>query len=83
MIAVLQTAYFFDAVERDGVLVFVKRGAGASIALDPNDLGASENDSDRSRVKVERTQDTELPIAVDVVHIDEGRDYQSSTVTMP
>ncbi len=82
MIAVLQTAYFFDAVERDGVLVFVKRGAGAPIALDPNDLGASENDSDRSRVKVERTQDTELPIAVDVVHIDEGRDYQSSTVTV-
>jgi len=82
MIAVLQTAYFFDAVERDGVLVFVKRGAGAPITLDPNDLGASENDSDRSRVKVERTQDTELPIAVDVVHIDEGRDYQSSTVTV-
>lgn len=82
MIAVLQTAYFFDAVERDGVLVFVKRGAGAPITLDPNDLGASGNDSDRSRVKVERTQDTELPIAVDVVHIDEGRDYQSSTVTV-
>lgn len=82
MIAVLQTAYFFDAVERDGVLVFVKRGAGTPITLDPNDLGASENDSDRSRVKIERTQDTELPIAVDVVHIDEGRDYQSSTVTV-
>jgi len=71
-----------DAVERDGVLVFVKRGAGAPITLHPNDLGASENDSDRSRVKVERTQDTELPIAVDVVHIHEGRDYQSSTITV-
>jgi hypothetical protein len=82
MIAVLQTAYFFDAVERDGVLVFVKRGAGSPITIDPNDLGASENDSDRSRVKVERTQDTELPIAVDIVHLDEGRDYQSSTVTV-
>jgi hypothetical protein len=82
MIAVLQTAYFFDAVEGDGALVFVKRGAGTPITIDPNDLGASENDSDRSRVKVERTQDTELPIAVDVVHIDEGRDYQSSTVTV-
>ncbi|MGB3272345.1 MAG: phage tail protein, partial [Xanthobacteraceae bacterium] len=44
MIAVLQTAYFFDAVERDGVLVFVKRGAGSPITIDPNDLGASEND---------------------------------------
>jgi len=31
---------------------------------------------------VERTQDTELPIAVDVVHIDEGRDFQSSTITV-
>jgi Putative phage tail protein len=82
MIAVLQAAYFFDAVERDGKLVFVKRGSGAPVSIDPNDLGASENDSDRSRVKVERAQDTELPIAVDVVHIDEGRDYQSSTVTV-
>ena len=82
MIAVLQTAYFFDAVERDGVLTFVKRGTGDVISIDPDDLGASDGDADRSRVKLERTQDTELPIAVDVVHIDEGRDYQSSTVTV-
>ena len=82
MIAVLQTAYFFDAVERDGVLLFVRRGTGDLVAIDPEDLGASDGDADRSRVKLERTQDTELPIAVDVVHIDEGRDYQSSTVTV-
>jgi hypothetical protein len=82
MIGVLQTAYFFDAVERDGVLVFVKRGTGSIVPIDADDLGANENDGDRSRVKLERTQDTELPIAVDVVHIDEGRDYQSSTVTV-
>ena len=82
MIAVLQTAYFFDCVERDGKLVFVKRGGSGIVAIDAEDLGASDSDSDRSRVKIERTQDTELPIAVDVVHIDEGRDYQSSTVTI-
>lgn len=82
MIGVLQTAYFFDAVESDGVLTFVKRGTGAVVEIDPEDLGASDNDADRSRVKLERTQDTELPIAVDIVHIDEGRDYQSSTVTV-
>ena len=82
MIGVLQAAYFFDAVETDGVLVFVKRGAGTIVALDPDDLGANEHDGDRSRVKIERTQDTELPIAVDIVHIDEGRDYQSSTATV-
>ncbi len=82
MIAVLQTAYFFDAVERDGVLVFVKRGTGTVVVIAADDLGASDGDADRSRVKLERTQDTELPIAVDVVHIDEGRDYQSSTVTV-
>lgn len=82
MIAVLQTAFFFDCVERDGKLVFVKRGGGGIVAIDAENLGASDSDSDRSRVKIERTQDTELPIAVDVVHIDEGRDYQSSTVTI-
>ncbi|RAI24629.1 phage tail protein, partial [Rhodoplanes serenus] len=47
-----------------------------------NDLGASENDGDRSRIKIERTQDTELPISIDVVHLDEARDYQSSTATV-
>lgn len=82
MIAVLQTAYFFDAVERGGVLMFVKRGAGDLVAIDAEDLGASDGDADRSRLKLERTQDTELPIAVDIVHTDEGRDYQSSTVTV-
>jgi hypothetical protein len=82
MIGVLQTAYFFDAFESDGKLVFIKRGAGTPIVIDANDLGASENDGDRSRIKIERTQDTELPIAIDVVHLDEARDYQSSTATV-
>jgi hypothetical protein len=82
MIGVLQTAYFFDAFESDGKLVFVKRGAGTPIVIDANDLGASENDGDRSRIKIERTQDTELPIAIDIVHLDEARDYQSSTATV-
>lgn len=82
MIAVLQTAYFFDAVETGGVLIFRKRGAGDNVAIDAQDLGAADGDGDRSRIRVERTQDTELPIAVDVVHIDEGRDYQSSTATV-
>jgi len=82
MIGVLQAAYFFDAFESDGKLVFVKRGAASPVALDPHDLGASENDGDHSRVKIERTQDTELPIAIDIVHIDEARDYQSSTATV-
>ena len=65
MIAVLQTAYFFDAVETGGVLVFRKRGAGDNVAIDALDLGAADGDGDRSRIRVERTQDTELPIAVE------------------
>jgi hypothetical protein len=81
MIAVLQTAYFFDAVESSGVLKFVKRGNGALISVDQNDLGAAEGEGDRAKAKVERTQDIELPVAVDVIHLAEGRDYQTSTVT--
>jgi hypothetical protein len=82
MIAVLQTAHFFDAVETGGVLVFKKRGTGSIVSIDAEDLGAGEGDGDRSRIRIERTQDTELPIAIDIVHIDEGRDYQSSTATV-
>jgi GTA TIM-barrel-like domain/Putative phage tail protein len=66
MIAVLQTAYCFDAVERDGRLIFVKRGQGTVVAIDAQDLGAADGDGDRSRVKLERSQDTELPIVLSV-----------------
>ncbi len=81
MISVLQTAFFFDAVESGGVLRFVKRGGGTIVAVDANDLGAAEGDGDRARIRIERAQDVELPISIDVVHLDEARDYQSSTVT--
>lgn len=81
MIAVLQTAYLFDAVESGGTLRFVKRGEGAIVPLDANDLGAAEGDGDRAKIRIERTQDVELPVAIDVVHLDEARDYQTSTVT--
>jgi len=81
MIAVLQTAFFFDAVESGGVLRFVKRGGGTIVAVDANDLGAAEGDGDRARIRIERAQDVELPISIDVVHLDEARDYQSSTIT--
>jgi hypothetical protein len=81
MIAVLQTAYFFDAVESGGVLKFVKRGSGPFVSVDAEDLGAAEGEGDRARAKVERTQDIELPVAVDVIHLDENRDFQTSTVT--
>lgn len=81
MISVLQTAFFFDAVESGGILRFVKRGGGTIVAIDANDLGAAEGDGDRARIRIERAQDVELPISIDVVHLDEARDYQSSTVT--
>jgi hypothetical protein len=81
MISVLQTAFFFDAVESGGVLRFVKRGGGTIVAVDANDLGAAEGDGDRARIRIERAQDVEMPISIDVLHLDEARDYQSSTVT--
>nr|WP_155480870.1 glycoside hydrolase TIM-barrel-like domain-containing protein [Rhodoplanes serenus] len=81
MIAVLQTAFLFDAVESGGTLRFVRRGQGTLVAIDAEDLGAAEGDGDRSKVRIERTQDVELPVAIDVVHLDEARDYQTSTVT--
>ncbi len=65
--------------ERRGA-AFVKRGGGTIVAVDANDLGAAEGDGDRARIRIERAQDVELPISIDVVHLDEARDYQSSTV---
>jgi hypothetical protein len=72
----LATAFAFDAVERDDVLVFRPRG-GAVVATVPHaDLVRR---GDAPVIEEQRAQDAELPRAISVRHIDPERAYEIGT----
>lgn len=73
----LATAYFFDCVESDGLLKFVKRGGASGNTIDHTEL-VPQNDSGESFM-VTRTQELELPRQVDVIYLSRTADYQSGT----
>lgn len=68
----LQTAYFFDAVESDGKLKFVKRG-GAPVATIPIDELIP--DADGTTLTLTRARETELPAEVRIAYINRAADY--------
>ncbi len=72
----LATAFAFDAVERDDVLVFRRRG-GAAVATVPHAELVRRGDA--PVIDEQRTQDAELPRAISVRHIDPERAYEIGT----
>jgi hypothetical protein len=72
----LQTAFFFDAVESDNKLKFVKRGAGTPITIPMEDRAARDFGSDLpDSLSIVRAQDMELPVQVDVEYADIDADH--------
>ncbi len=71
---VLQTAYFFDAVERDGVLVFVPRKASVEVT----EIGDVLLDFNRINggPRIVRSKDVDLPQKVTVSYINPSFNYQ-------
>jgi len=73
----LATAYFFDCVESDGLLKFIKRGKVSSTTIDFNELVVQDSSSDA--LTITRTQELELPRQVDVIYLNRIADYQAGT----
>jgi len=73
IIGTLAQAYFFDAVESDGKLKFVRRGHGSVATIDEVDLGL---DSDQAKLTEELENIQDVPKTVEVMHIDPNQDYQ-------
>jgi hypothetical protein len=74
IIKTLFQAYFFDACESNGKLVFVPRGLPAAITIPESDLGLRE---DEAKVKPEQiSQADDLPREVIVTFNDLAMDYQ-------
>jgi len=73
----LATAYFFDCVESDGLLKFIKRGKVSSTTIDFSELVVQDSSSDA--LTITRTQELELPRQVDVIYLNRIADYQAGT----
>lgn len=72
----LQSAYFFDPVERDGVLHFVKRGGPVVASLSYQDLAMND-----PNFKVTRVQEKELLKKLTLRYIDSDAGYVPSAQT--
>lgn len=75
----LMAAYFFDAVERSGQLVFVPRGGEAALEIEVNKTLPAEGNPTQEAVQITRTQELELPKRVEVLYINRLPDYQQGT----
>ncbi len=73
----LAAGYFFDCVESDGLLKFVKRGKIANVTIDYSELIAPDDAIET--LSITRTQELDLPRQVDVIYINRVQDYQNGT----
>jgi len=72
----LMMAFFFDAVESDGKVKFVKRGGSSVAAIVEDDLAAHEyGSSPPDTLTINRKQEMELPVEMAVQYMDTGAAY--------
>lgn len=70
-IQVLQPAYFFDAVESQGVAKFVKRGGAVAAVIPEDEIGAyvAGSEPDKDLLLIKRQMEDELPGTVTVKYM--------------
>jgi hypothetical protein len=78
----LQSAYFFDSVESDGILKFIPRLAGteAVAEIKEDELVPSNNKDICETLDLSIAQELELPRKVSVTHIDQQQNYDLLSV---
>lgn len=74
----LMTGFQFDAFESQGTLKFALKSTTTLVTLDPDQFVSAENN--QTGLQVTRTQDTELPQAIQVDFMNSEEDYIVSTV---
>lgn len=73
----LAGAYFFDGVESDYQLKFVKRGGASKVTIVEDQMGNVEGRD--VQLKETLAQETEAPMRVTVNYMDQDRDYQTAS----
>ena len=72
----LRASFFFDVVESDGTVKFVKRGGAAVATITVDELGVIDQPGP---LTVRRAQETELPSRINVAYLAADADYQVGT----
>lgn len=76
----LMQAYFFDAVDSDGKIKFIKRGKEPTIEIKEDDLSASIYGSDLpDNIKINRKQQFDLADEITIKYMDINASYQIGT----
>jgi hypothetical protein len=80
-ITTLMPAYYFDAVEDQGKIVFVKRGGPIAAEIDDDDLGAHPSDvlEPQDLLTTTRAMDEELPGTFNVNYVLAATNYSPAT----
>jgi hypothetical protein len=74
----LTQAFFFDGVESDYLLKFVKRGVESALTIPQSELGYVDDETGECW-RESRTQEVELPERVNVIYMEQDNDYQQMT----
>ena len=75
----LALTYFFDGVETDYILKFVKRGGSSVATLNQIDLAPLGGGMGDPYIRETRSQEVELPAQINVVFLDKSKDYEQNT----
>lgn len=77
----LQKAYFFDVVESDDVLKFVKRGGASAVSIPVDDLAASLDDQgdEEPIAEITRRDEPQVPWQVTVTAFNKDAAYQETS----
>jgi hypothetical protein len=80
MIQPLRDAYFFDGVEIDDKVAFVKRNADSIVTIAADELAAHvDGETPTPVVGIARTQEVDLPQKVTVSYVNAAADYQAGS----
>lgn len=78
MLQTLMTTYMFDGWESEGALKFGLRSNPDNVTMGVDNLVVTNDDA--QGYTITRSQETELPKAVQITFIDEDRDYNNASV---
>ncbi len=75
----LQSAFFFDAVESDGLLKFTVRGGLPALTINEDQLVPDAASDSRRLLSITRAQELELPQRVVISYFNRIQNYQTGT----
>ncbi len=74
----LMRIFFFDAVEKDGIISCHHRGEKPLRAIDAERIAVSSSQTDAPAFQIARRQETDLPLSAKLIYIDPQSDYRQA-----